>query len=60
MKSASVKRPKVPCMSDCPGRTAECHSTCEKYIDYYEKQRRHSEKVSEERRLDRGLRGKDQ
>ena len=25
---------KAPCKKDCPGRDPECHSVCEKYLEY--------------------------
>ena len=29
-----IKRPKQPCAKKCPGRSAECKKTCEKWLEY--------------------------
>ena len=29
-----MKKPKPPCVADCPDRSAECHATCEKNLKY--------------------------
>lgn len=42
----------VPC-KDCPDRTADCHSKCEKYIDYSKE----VEKVREQRAKYQSMRG---
>lgn len=29
-----MKKPKSPCVADCPDRSAECHATCDKNLKY--------------------------
>ena len=29
-----MTKPQIPCVRDCPERSAECHATCEKYAEY--------------------------
>lgn len=29
-----------PCVKDCPGRSATCHTSCEKYMEYQQKVQR--------------------
>lgn len=29
-----MNRPKQPCLKDCPERSAECHTVCEKWAQY--------------------------
>lgn len=43
-----MEKPKSPCR-DCPDRAVLCHSTCEKYIAYRNKQDDYNELVREGR-----------
>lgn len=29
-----MTKPQIPCVRDCPERSAECHAACEKYAEY--------------------------
>ena len=35
---------KVPCAKDCPDRSATCHCTCKKYLDFVKEHKLAKEK----------------
>ena len=36
---------KSPCAKDCPNRNETCHTTCEKYLKFYEENAERREKM---------------
>lgn len=45
-----MKKPKPPCVADCPKRSITCHVECWEYADYAGKLKKYNLAVSAERR----------
>ena len=41
-----------PCTKKCHDRSATCHGTCQKYIDYWQERKHHRERLESKRNVD--------